>query len=152
MNAAASRKFFSIEQANQALPLVKVIVQDIVELYKDVEGRRERLSRVLQLHGSSKRKRDESTLYTEELDQMETDLAKDEERLQDFVSELEAIGVELKDARIGLADFPALFEGREVCLCWKLGEDKVEHWHEVDTGFSGRRPVAGLDLSRPVSG
>ncbi len=73
MNTAASRKFFSVAQANQTLPLVRAIVQDIVELFRDVEERRERLTRVLQLRGSGRRSQ-EATLYTEELEQIGQDL------------------------------------------------------------------------------
>lgn len=141
MNTAASRKFFSVAQANQTLPLVKAILQDIVELFRDVEERRERLLRVQRAHGKSKRTSEEADLYREETEQAEAEIEKDEERLLAFVAELEAIGAELKDPRIGLIDFPALHEGREVCLCWKLGESAIEHWHEVDGGFSGRRPI-----------
>src|SRR6476620_8376495 len=41
----------------------------------------------------------------------------------------------------GLVDFPALHEGEEVLLCWQLGEDEVAHWHRVDEGFAGRKPL-----------
>jgi hypothetical protein len=75
------------------------------------------------------------------LAQMETDLERDSEKLRGFVSELAALGVELKDSTIGLIDFPGLIDGREVCLCWKLGEAEVAFWHEVDAGFSGRQSL-----------
>jgi hypothetical protein len=57
------------------------------------------------------------------------------------LSELEAIGCELKDIDLGLVDFRALREGREVYLCWRLGEDEIRFWHELDTGFAGRQPL-----------
>ena len=44
----------------------------------------------------------------------------------------------------GLVDFPSQFEGREIYLCWKLGEDRVRHWHEVDTGFEARQEIIEL--------
>lgn len=58
--------------------------------------------------------------------------------------EVEALseeGIILRDAERGLVDFPAEREGREIYLCWRLGEDSVGHWHEVDAGFPGRRPL-----------
>jgi hypothetical protein len=48
----------------------------------------------------------------------------------------------LRDPETGLLDFPALIEGREAFLCWRLGEDRVAFWHGQETGYSGRRPLA----------
>ena len=49
----------------------------------------------------------------------------------------------MKDPNKGLIDFPALLDGRVVYLCWKLGEETVEHWHELTAGFDNREPVEG---------
>ncbi|HEV8191644.1 MAG TPA: DUF2203 domain-containing protein [Ktedonobacterales bacterium] len=51
------------------------------------------------------------------------------------------LGVIVKDLEAGLVDFPALRGGREVYLCWRLGEDHIGWWHEVDSGFAGRQPL-----------
>jgi hypothetical protein len=57
-------------------------------------------------------------------------------------SELEELGVQLKDFERGLVDFPSLREGRVVLLCWQIGEgDEVEWWHDVEDGFAGRTPI-----------
>ncbi|HET8606978.1 MAG TPA: DUF2203 domain-containing protein [Gaiellaceae bacterium] len=50
-------------------------------------------------------------------------------------------GVQVKDAGSGLLDFPALREGREILLCWRVGEDEIAFWHGADEGFAGRKPV-----------
>jgi hypothetical protein len=55
--------------------------------------------------------------------------------------ELQAVGIVLRDLDRGLIDFPAVIDGREVYLCWEVGEDEVSHWHDVDAGFGGRRPL-----------
>jgi hypothetical protein len=58
------------------------------------------------------------------------------------ISELEALGVQLKDLDRGLIDFPSLRDGRVVLLCWQLGEgDELEWWHDMDAGFAGRTPL-----------
>lgn len=58
------------------------------------------------------------------------------------ISELEALGVQLKDFDRGLVDFPSLRDGRVVLLCWQLGEgDELEWWHDMDAGFAGRTPL-----------
>ena len=55
--------------------------------------------------------------------------------------EIAHFGVDVKDPDQGLIDFPAVRRGREVLLCWKLGEDEVRYWHGVDEGFAGRKPL-----------
>jgi hypothetical protein len=65
--------------------------------------------------------------------------------VREVVAEIEALGAQVKDVENGLVDFPSLLDGqREVLLCWKLGEKSITHYHETDTGFSGRKPVEGL--------
>ena len=54
------------------------------------------------------------------------------------------MGVILKALNLGLIDFYSKHENREIFLCWKLGESRIEHWHEINTGFSGRRPIAEI--------
>ena len=62
--------------------------------------------------------------------------------LTNLISDLEALGVQIKDFDRGLIDFPSLREGRVILLCWQIGEgDKVEWWHDVDAGFAGRTPL-----------
>jgi hypothetical protein len=55
--------------------------------------------------------------------------------------ELQEMEVVLRDLDRGLVDFPAIRDGREVFLCWEEGEDEVAHWHDLDAGYGGRRPL-----------
>jgi hypothetical protein len=55
--------------------------------------------------------------------------------------ELQATGIVLRDLDRGLVDFPALLDDREVYLCWEEGEDEVAHWHDLESGFTGRQPL-----------
>lgn len=137
----ATKKFFSVEQANKTLPLVQKIVSDIVRQFRIVNELDGRLAGVLEHDG--KRRGDDP--YTEELAQTRAELDAEAEKLQAFREELDHLGVELKGPD-GLCDFPALKDGREVCLCWKLGEPSVEYWHEVQAGFAGRQPVSTFHL------
>jgi len=50
-------------------------------------------------------------------------------------------GIVLRDIEQGLIDFPGMRDGKEVFLCWRMGEDAVNYWHDPDTGFAGRRPL-----------
>jgi hypothetical protein len=140
--SVASKKYFSVEQANKTLPLVQKIVGDIVRQFQIVQDLDSRLHGVLQRE--VKRRSDDP--YTEELAHTKAELETEGERLRSYQEELEHLGVELKGAD-GLCDFPGLKDGREVCLCWKLGEPAVQYWHEVQAGFSGRQPIATLSAS-----
>jgi hypothetical protein len=57
------------------------------------------------------------------------------------IQQVHALGCELKDAYQGLVDFPASIEGNVAYLCWQRGETAVAHWHSLETGFAGRRPL-----------
>jgi hypothetical protein len=57
------------------------------------------------------------------------------------IARLESLGVLVKDADLGLLDFPALREGDPVLLCWHLGEDEVAFWHSYEEGYAGRKPI-----------
>jgi hypothetical protein len=54
---------------------------------------------------------------------------------------IEEMGVVVKDLDVGLVDFPTLFRGEEVYLCWRMDEDDIDHWHGVNEGFAGRKPI-----------
>jgi len=122
------RRRFSLEQANRSLPLVQRVVTDIVLTREEAT----RLQSKLEEAAGKEHKRVQEDL----------DLAI--EHLEDFVDELTEIGCELKDYRMGLVDFTGRHLGRDVCLCWKLGEEQIGYWHEQDKGFSGRQPVTTL--------
>jgi hypothetical protein len=62
-------------------------------------------------------------------------------RLAKLVDEINAHGATVKDLDSGLIDFPALWRGETVFLCWRLGEDEIAFWHPVETGFADRRPL-----------
>lgn len=119
------KKLFSLSEANGTLPLVSRVVRDIVRTYGEI-----------------------LKLESAEGDALPADRGERAEALADelreYVREIEKVGCELKDPRIGLVDFPALLEGRVVLLCWKLGEREIRHWHEIHAGFRGRQPVAGV--------
>jgi len=60
---------------------------------------------------------------------------------RDTLAEMDEIGVQVKDLEKGLLDFPSLMDGKDVLLCWKLGEKKIEYWHLPEDGFAGRKPL-----------
>lgn len=63
------------------------------------------------------------------------------QRLKTAIEQVQEFGCVVKDLDMGLIDFPTLFRGVEVCLCWKLGEARIEYWHGMEEGFRGRKPI-----------
>jgi hypothetical protein len=66
------------------------------------------------------------------------------DRMQAGVARIDELGVTLREIETGLIDFPALASGRQIWLCWRLGEGPIEFWHELGDGFGGRRALADL--------
>lgn len=145
MSSAQQKNCFTLAEANQRLPLVRAIVADIVTLHRDVDERRSRLKRVQQVPGTSMRSED--SMHSQELKQIEEGLAADATRLTEYTTELSELGVELKDASVGLVDFRTRIDNREAYLCWKLGEPEISFWHELDAGVKGRRSLMHDSLS-----
>lgn len=141
--AEKKRRYFTAEEANKALPLVRMIVGDIVRQYRVVEDLQQRLSVV-----SKERRRPSNDAYSEELAHSQAELDAEESKLLNYIEELRKLGVELKGAD-GLCDFYSIMDGREVFLCWKLGEPEVKFWHDLDAGFAGRRPIPGAAAAPP---
>jgi hypothetical protein len=132
----ARTRHFTVAEANATLPYVRAIVRDVTELAHELRERHERLA-----HHRPDRGGVPSPAHQEELDRAEEEIERGEERLREYERELRQIGVELKDYFTGLIDFPTLRDGREVYLCWRLGEPEVAHWHEIEAGFAGRQKL-----------
>jgi hypothetical protein len=132
----APRKHFTVEEANRALPLVRAIVSDFVSQYRTVKDLRQRLEAL----AARNPKRPADDPYAEEVAQQEAELEAEEAKLAGYIDELTRLGVELKGPD-GLCDFPSFRDGREIYLCWRLGEPEVAHWHELHAGFAGRQPL-----------
>jgi hypothetical protein len=66
----------------------------------------------------------------------------DFDRLHELLHRVQEMEIQVKDLTVGLVDFVALRDGREVYLCWKYGEDSIQYWHEIEAGFAGRRPIS----------
>ncbi|HEX8913200.1 MAG TPA: DUF2203 domain-containing protein [Humisphaera sp.] len=126
-----SKRRFTLAEANRALPLVSRIVADIVR----VHGEAVDLQSEIAVNSGGSRKMHQALQA-----RLDDQLA----RLEDFVDELTEIGCELKDYSVGLVDFVGRHQGRDVYLCWKLGEPEIGHWHELDAGAAGRQPVRTL--------
>ena len=130
------KKYYTPASANATLPLVRVIVRDVTELARELRERHERLSGAL-----SGKRSGLSDAHQEELLQAQQEVERGQERMHEYERELKELGIELKDYFIGLIDFPCWMDGRDVYLCWRLGEPEIAFWHELDEGFGGRHKL-----------
>ncbi len=121
---------FTVAQANRALPLVTRIVTDIVRVNADA----------MKIQSGMELTRD-SKIQT----QLQKELASKATRMTELIAELNSVGVELKDPAIGLIDFIGRHQGHDVYLCWKLGEESIAFWHELQAGVAGRKPISLLE-------
>jgi hypothetical protein len=127
-------RVFTVGEANRTIPLVARIVEDIVRDYGELSGCAEEYK--------SLRSREERTEETHDrLNELKQVMSRLSEGIDDFATELKEIGCEVKDLAEGIVDFPAEMDDRRVYLCWRLGEDRIEYWHEITGGFAGRRPL-----------
>lgn len=122
---------YTAMQANRALPLVRRIVADLVDRFRSWEEAVRQVE--LTAHDNS--------LENPESERWQREAQRLAAEIDHHVRELSELGVEVKALDIGLVDFPGTLDGRDVSLCWRLGEHAVTHWHERDAGFAGRQPL-----------
>jgi hypothetical protein len=123
-------QFYDLDEANSRLPEVR----DVLTLLRDQRAELIRLR---------DRTREPDVDY-EESRRIHLRMQGIVDQMQAAVAQLVSWDVTLRDIETGLIDFPALVNGRQVCLCWRLGEDSVEWWHELSGGFAGRRRIGEL--------
>jgi hypothetical protein len=127
-------QLFTVDHANRTLPLVRRIVEDIVRQHR----RWQEAIVALDLIVSGVR----ADLPDPRAIALEREIQEIAGDIDQFQGELEALGIQLKDRRIGLIDFPSEMDGRRVLLCWRLGEASVQFWHDEQTGYAGRQPLS----------
>lgn len=136
-------KIFTIEEAEHTLPLVRRVVRDLTLEYPRW---RAAVAHYEVVSGKARAEDGE----TDDLVQAREAVMMHANRINAFLDELEQVGCLFKGFENGLVDFYALREDRLVYLCWMLGEDHIAYWHEVDVGFTGRKPVDEALLPEPT--
>jgi hypothetical protein len=138
-------RLFTVREAEATLPLVGRVVGDLLQAYprwKELVARYELLSAPLRADQGE----------SSEIRALREEAARIAERINEYLLELDRVGCVFKGFEAGLVDFYTLKEDRLVFLCWKLGEPRIGHWHEVDAGFSGRQPIDETMLTETVMG
>jgi hypothetical protein len=130
-------RYFTLQEAERALPKVEQALRDALfhkAEYQAADQDLKSAMQKIQLAGGSRvspgpilalrAKRDTSAAA-----------------LKDAFERIEQLGAQVKDLDIGLIDFLTVYDGREVYLCWKFGEDRIEYWHGIEEGFRGRKLI-----------
>jgi hypothetical protein len=138
-------RFFDIDDANAALVEVAPLLATLADQRAELIRLRDRTLAAHQPAGGAGNEPDaEAGLDPEEARLIRLRMQGVVDQMAAAVARIDALGITLRDIGEGLIDFPALVAGRQVWLCWKLGEADVTTWHELDAGFTGRRPLSEL--------
>lgn len=132
-------KRFTLDEAARLLPEVESLIREAVSLkaqYQEAEQALHSFTQRVAMQGGM-------VVDREAVLQRRVERDRHGERLKAAVEKIQEIGCLIKDLDVGLVDFPTLFRGKEVYLCWKMGEPGIQFWHGVDEGFAGRKPIDG---------
>jgi hypothetical protein len=130
-------KFFTLPEAERLLPAIEKIIREAVSLkgrYQESEQEIQSFAQRIAMQGGMSVDRDAVLEQRSQRDRQGEGLKAAVEQIQEY-------GCVIKDLDVGLIDFPTLFRGKEVYLCWKMGESGISHWHGTDEGFAGRKPI-----------
>lgn len=130
-------RYFTLAQAERALPEVERLLRDAIfqkETYQKAEAEIEKVSQRIRFSGGARVNPAELLSQRARRDSSASALKK-------ALEQIEEAGALVKDLDIGLIDFLTLYQNREVCLCWKLGEDAIRFWHGTEEGFRGRKAI-----------
>ncbi len=130
-------RLFSLQEARALLPFVGRTLREAVEARERHEAAEQFLQglaqRILLMGGIS--------VNTAAVESWKHQLETSGKIISGALSKIEEAGVVVKDLNVGLVDFPTMFRGEEVYLCWRMDEDDISHWHGIHEGFAGRREI-----------
>jgi hypothetical protein len=122
-------RYFTLREANETLNFLRPLMEEVQRIRKKIlEKQPEAWPAIEKSVGNGGNR-------------VLSSMVQDFEKLEALVHRIQGTDVLIKDINLGLLDFPALKDGREVYLCWQYGEGEVAFWHEVEAGFAGRKPI-----------
>ena len=130
-------KTFTLDEAQSLLPVVEALLKRALDCKKSADQFEKELSdlnRRVYMAGGMR-------VNVAEVARKRMEMEAELERVRESLSEIDEIGVQVKDLETGLLDFPCRVEDAIVLLCWRMGETAIEHWHTVEAGFKGRQPL-----------
>ncbi len=130
------RKYFSLQEANDLLPLVAEELESLQQIKRRFDRSANQLHRMKSAHGAARAMGEEDPFF-----KLECDIEFLQIEARTVIQSMHKKGAELKDIELGLIDFPARMNGEDILLCWKQGEDRIRFYHRLDDGFAGRKPI-----------
>lgn len=137
MRLVMASRTFSLQDAQILLPTLESLLRTAInskKLIEEVDAEMQDLAHRIFLNGGT-------LVNVVAVARRRAERERAVQHAKDAVAEIHATGVQVKDIDIGLLDFPCRVEGEIVLLCWKLGEEKITHWHSSEEGFAGRKPI-----------
>ena len=129
-------RYFTLDEANAAVDELRPVVEEMVMHHRRLLEAQARRAALAERAGSNG-----GDLTPTDFGEVEEELELEASALARCVERIQAAGALVKDLDQGLLDFPALRDGEEVLLCWRLGEDKIAYYHGTDEGFASRKPL-----------
>ncbi|HKR29149.1 MAG TPA: DUF2203 domain-containing protein [Terriglobales bacterium] len=132
-----AQKHFTLQEAQVLLPVLKSLLKQAIDgkkLIESIDAEFQELAQRIFLSGG---------LLVEigKVAMRRAEREKTAQRIKDVVAEIDATGVQVKDLDMGLLDFPCVVDGKTILLCWKMGEEKITHWHDLEEGYAGRKLI-----------
>lgn len=130
-----NKKLFTVEEANQLLPFLQTELQSLQGIQKEF------YKTYQLLQNTRARSKPDQSIFEDKKFELECKLEFMQIEYDMHVKSILSTGVQVKDVDLGLIDFPALYEGDEILLCWRLGEPAISHYHSLQEGFAGRKKL-----------
>jgi hypothetical protein len=130
-------KYFTVEEANELIPVVDKDMRALQALKRQFEVKYLELKKLKEVSYGTKDGLDGDPFFT-----LEAELEFLQIEAKSYIQGFQMKGIELKDIDIGLVDFPAMMGDKEVLLCWRQGEERIEYYHTRYDGYSGRKPIS----------
>lgn len=122
-------KFFTLLEANEALKIIRPLMEEVMLIRQRILANQPEIWSAVEKSAGNGGNPILSKMVLEF------------EKFDALIHKIQDAGAQIKDINIGLLDFSAQKDGREVYLCWQHGEGDIAYWHEVDAGYAGRQPI-----------
>jgi hypothetical protein len=142
----ATQRVFTISEVNALIPALSTLVQDQLREQSDIEHG---LAELMRLTGEPPRSLEPGSRDSAEVNRLKRDLRSRISRYETGWQRVQKWGGVIKDPQTGLVDFYGRVDGKLVWLCWRYGEDTLGYYHDLTSGFSGRRPLSA-DVRRKL--
>lgn len=122
-------RYFTVQEANELLPTIEPLLAELLDRRARVVRSRDKIEAIVE------------DLHSNVGGAVASEMAREFMVIEQLVERIQGHGCFVKDMNAGLVDFLAKIDGRDVYLCWRYGEPRVAHYHELHTGYNGRQPV-----------